>query len=160
MAINTNVALSSIIGKIEAQTTKERQIDFLRLHSSYALKAIIGYGMDPGCKWLLPPGDPPYKPLFDAADQEGRLYIECKKLLYFVDSDEGREVNQLRRENLFIQVLESIDPRDAQLLLRMKNRKLTIRMDAVREAFPSLTANWPIVDDNVEINDKKVKAKK
>ena len=160
MAINTNVALSSIIGKIEAQTTKEKQIDFLRLHSSYALKTKIGYGMDPGCKWLLPPGDPPYKPLFDAADQEGRLYIECKKLIYFVDSDEGREVNQLRRENLFIQVLESIDPRDALLLLRMKNRKLTIRMDAVREAFPTLTANWPIVDDNVEINDKKVKAKK
>jgi hypothetical protein len=49
MAINTNVALSSIIGKIEAQTTKEKQIDFLRLHSSYALKTIIGYGMDPGC---------------------------------------------------------------------------------------------------------------
>ena len=41
----------------------------------------------------------------------------------------------------------------------MKNRQLTIRMDAVREAFPTLTDHWPVVDD-VETDVKKVKAKK
>jgi hypothetical protein len=98
--------------------------------------------MDPGVKWLLPDGDPPYRPLDVSTDQEGRFYTECKKLIYFVDSPEGREVKPLKREQLFIQILESIDPRDAKLLLRMKNRNLKISYEAVRAAFPSLTSAW------------------
>lgn len=142
MALDTSKCMANLIAKIEAQTTKERQVDFLKLYSSYALKAVLGYGMDPGVKWLLPAGDPPYQPLFEAADQEGRFYTECKKLIYFVDSPEGREVKPLKREQLFIQVLESIDPRDAKLLLRMKNRQINIMPEAIAEAFPNLWEAW------------------
>ena len=142
MALDTNKCMATIVEKIEAQTTKERQVDFLKLHSSYALKAVLGYGMDPGVKWLLPDGDPPYRPLFDASDQEGRFYVECKKLIYFVDNPEGREVKPLKREQLFIQVLESVDARDAKLLLRMKNRQIKIMPEAIAEAFPNLWEAW------------------
>jgi hypothetical protein len=134
--------MANLIAKIEAQTTKERQVDFLKLYSSYALKAVLGYGMDPGVKWMLPDGDPPYRPLDVSADQEGRFYTECKKLIYFVDSPEGRQVNQLKREQLFIQVLESMDPRDSKLLLRMKNRQIKIMPEAIAEAFPNLWEAW------------------
>ena len=142
MALKTDKCMATIIDLIEKEKSRNKQVDQLKEHSSYALKAVLGYGMDPDVKWLLPDGDPPYKPLFEAADQEGRFYTECKKLIYFVDSVEGQQVKQVRREQLFIQVLESIDPRDAKLLLRMKNKKLKIKLDAVKEAFPNLAANW------------------
>jgi hypothetical protein len=134
--------MATIIDLIEKEKSRNKQVDLLKEHSSYALKTVLGYGMDPNVKWLLPDGDPPYKPLFDAADQEGRFYTECKKLIYFVDSEEGQQVKQVRREQLFIQILESIDPRDAKLLLRMKNKKLKVKLDAVKEAFPNLAGNW------------------
>ncbi len=142
MALDTAKCMANIVAKIEAQTTVEKQAEFLQLHSSYALKAVLGYGMDPGVKWLLPDGDPPYRPLFEAADQEGRFYVECKKLIYFVDSPEGREVKPLKREQLFIQVLESVDPRDAKLLLRMKHRQIKIMPEAIKIAFPNLWEAW------------------
>ena len=142
MALDTNKCMANLIAKIEAQPTWERQADFLRLYSSYALKAVLGYGMDPGVRWMLPSGDPPYRPLFEAADQEGRFYVECKKFIYFVDSPEGREVKPLKREQLFIQVLESIDPRDAKMLLRMKNRQLKIMPEAIADAFPNMWEAW------------------
>jgi len=142
MALDTSKCMANLIAKIEAQTTKERQVDFLKLYSSYALKAVLGYGMDPGVKWMLPDGDPPYRKLDVSADQEGRFYTECKKLIYFVDSPEGRQVNQLKREQLFIQVLESMDPRDSVLLLRMKNRQIKIMPEAIAEAFPNLWEAW------------------
>jgi hypothetical protein len=93
-------------------------------------------------KWLLPETDPPYKALEESTDQEGRFYNEINKLEYFIASPEGLNVNQVRREVLFIQILETIDPRDAKLLLRMKNKQLKIKVDAVKEAFPNLTTNW------------------
>ena len=142
MVLDTNKCMANIVAKIEAQPTVEKQVEFLQLHSSYALKAVLGYGMDPNVKWLLPDGDPPYRPLFEAADQEGRFYVECKKLIYFVDSPEGAQVKQLKREQLFIQVLESIDPRDAKMLLRMKNHQIKIRPEAIAEAFPNMWEAW------------------
>jgi hypothetical protein len=142
MAIDTSKCMATLIAKIESQTTKERQVDFLHLYSSYALKAVLGYGMDPGVKWMLPHTDPPYRKLDVSTDQEGRFYTECKKLIYFVDSPEGRQVNQLKREQLFIQVLESMDARDSALLLRMKNRRLKIMPEAVAEAFPNMWESW------------------
>ena len=142
MALDTNKCMSDIVAKIERQSTVEKQVEFLQYHSSYALKAVLGYGMDPGVKWLLPPGDPPYRPLDVSADQQGRFYIECKKLIYFVDSNEGREVKPLKREQLFIQVLESVDPRDAKLILRMKRRDIRIRPEAIQIAFPKMWEAW------------------
>jgi len=142
MALDTNKCMAQIVAKIESQTTVEKQVEFLQLHSSYALKAVLGFGMDPGVKWLLPPGDPPYRALEESTDQEGRFYIECKKLIYFVDSDEGREVKPLKREQLFIQVLESVDPRDAKLILRMKNRDIRIKPEAIKIAFPKMWEAW------------------
>ena len=140
--MNKRPALAQIIDKIEKQTTKTKQVEFLKKYSSKELKIVLGYGMDPGVKWLLPETDPPYKPLEQSTDQEGRFYQEVDKLEYFIATPEGLNVKQVRREVLFIQILESIDPRDALLLLRMKNRKLKIKKDAVKEAFPNLTANW------------------
>jgi hypothetical protein len=44
----------------------------------------------------------------------------------------------MRRESLFITLLESVDPKDAKLLLSVKNKKLpykNITKDLIQEAF-------------------------
>lgn len=134
--------LAQIVEEIEKAKTKDKQTALLIYHSSKALKDVLGYGMDPGVTWLLPQGDPPYKPLPEAAEQEGRLLAETRKFIYFVDSPDGRAIKPARREQLFIQLLESLDPRDAKLLLRIKNKTLKIKKEAVKAAFPNLAANW------------------
>lgn len=136
--------LSSIILEIEKQTTDEAQADVMRKNSSAALKTIIGYALDPGVKWMIPPGAPPYKQLHEAADQEGKLYSECVRMfIYFVDSPENRNITQIKREQLFIQVLESVDRDDAKLILRVKDKALNISRKAVMLAFPNTTKDWP-----------------
>jgi hypothetical protein len=50
-------------------------------------------------------------------------------------------LTNLRRETLFIQLLESVDPNDAKLLLAMKDKKSAfsgINKTIVRQAFPDL----------------------
>lgn len=134
--------LSVIVEEIEKQKSRNKQVALLRSNSCAELKSVLGFGMDPNVKWLLPDTVPPYTALEESLDVEGRFYSEVKKLIYFVDSPEGRDVRQIKREQLFVQVLESIDPRDAKLLLRMKDRKLKIKKESVKEAFPNLAANW------------------
>lgn len=96
---------------------------------------------DPSIKWLLPEGVPPYKPN-DLVDQQHRFYTEARKLYLFIEGG-NPNLKQLRRETLFIELLECLDPADAKLLISVKDKTLTypgVTKDIVNLAFPGLIA--------------------
>ncbi len=46
---------------------------------------------------------------------------------------------QMRREQLFVQILESVEPADAELILQMKDREIKgVSKSVVAKAFPEL----------------------
>lgn len=104
-----------------------------------AVLVILKHAFDPTIKFLLPDTDPPYKPT-NFLDQEGKLYTELRRLYLFVEGG-NPNLSKLRRETLFIELLESLDPNDAKLLCSMKNKKLPykeINSKLVLKAFPGL----------------------
>jgi hypothetical protein len=136
-----------LLEEVDKAKTKKEKIDLLHKNSNPTLKIVLGYTFDPNVKWLLPETDPPYKPLSENLEIEGRLVYETKKLYLFVDgpTDAQKNLTQIKREQLFITILESIDPKDAKLLLSMKNKKLpfkTITKKLIAEAFPTLAKDW------------------
>lgn len=87
-----------------------------------ALKLIFEYAFDPDKKFVLPEGDPPYKE--DSAPMgmsPGNLYQELKRFYVFCRKD----LSAIRRESLFVQLLENIHPQEAKLVLAIKDQKLT-----------------------------------
>jgi hypothetical protein len=135
-------SIASIIEEAEKHTDPQKQADVLMKNSSAALEEILVFSMDPNVKWLLPETPPPYKPVSEGTDQEGRLYAEVRRLPYFVNTREGLEVKQIRREVLFIEFLETIAPADAKMILRAKNKALSISVEAVKIAFPGISKGW------------------
>ena len=136
-----------IFEQVDKASTKKEKINILHLYSSAALKTVLGYTYDPGVVWLLPETNPPYTPLPANADQEARLVSELKKMYLFVagPTDTQKNLKQAKREMLFIELLEVIDPRDAIVVLGMKNGKLPYKgltRKLVAEAFPNMSANW------------------
>ncbi|MEK9699502.1 MAG: DUF6433 family protein [Candidatus Poseidoniales archaeon] len=128
--------LSKIIAEVEEKKTAKQQAAVLRENYSAALKDICWYTFFPQIEWKLPPGKPPYQALPESAEQEGKLYGEIKMLKYFVNTPDGMNMKDLKREQLFIQVLEGLDPADAALLCRMKDKNIKIKKAALQEAFP------------------------
>lgn len=135
--------ISSIIAEVEKETTPAKQAAILKANASAALKKVVGYAMDPEVRWLLPPGEPPYRPLPKSADAEGRLWTDIRLLDYFIASPEGKNITQIKREQIFMNLLESVDPDDAKLLIRVKDRQLKILPAAVKKAFPGISKDWP-----------------
>jgi hypothetical protein len=87
-----------------------------------ALRILFDYAFDPQKKFNLPDGDPPFKE--DPAPigmSPGNLHMEMRKLYIFCRKD----LTDLRRETLFIQLLENVHPSEAKLLLAIKDQKLT-----------------------------------
>ena len=86
-------------------------------------------------KWLLPEGNPPYSPLDKSLDAQSMLYQEMKRMYIFLEGLSN--VNAMKREQIFIRMLEEMDPDDAKLMLEVKSRKIKgVSKNVVKQAFP------------------------
>ena len=93
-----------------------------KFRGNAGLKFIFEHAFLPEKKFVLPEGDPPFKP--DAAPigmTPCNFTQETKKLYVFTAA---RELKSIRREALFIQLLENIHPSEAKVLLAVKDQKL------------------------------------
>ena len=133
------LSVSEILKKASELDNEASKIDWLRNNNSVALESILRGAFDQTINWILPAGDPPYKPN-DIVDQQHRLYTESRKLYLFIEGG-NPNLKQTRREALFIELLESVDPEDAKLLLSIKDKKLpyaSITPELVNKAFPGI----------------------
>ena len=83
----------------------------------------------------------------EGLEVHGALTSELRRMYLFVDgpTETQQKLKQQRREALFIELLESVHPDDAKLLLSMKERKLPVKgitRKLVAEAFPNLSKDW------------------
>lgn len=133
------LGVAEILKKASEIPNRDARVDWLRRHDSQALRYILAGALSPNIKWLLPEGEPPYKPN-DLVDQQHRLYTESRKLYLFVEGG-NPNLKQLRREALFIELIESLDPEDAKLLLAVKDKRMPypgITTEVANLAFPGL----------------------
>lgn len=131
------LGIAEVLKMVSEQKTKEEKINVFRKNDSSALRTVLKYALDPAVKWALPPGAPPYKPA-PYLDQQSMLYSEARRLYLFIEGGNSN-LTPLKRETLFIGLLESIDPEDAKVLLSAKEKKLKgVTAIIVNEAFPGL----------------------
>jgi hypothetical protein len=86
-----------------------------------ALKVFFEYAFLPEKKFILPEGNPPYKE--DSAPftmSPTTLLFELKRLYVFLRED----LKPIKREQLFINLLESLHPSEAKIILAVKEQKL------------------------------------
>jgi len=139
------VSISEILQKCDKLKARKDKVTFLKNNSSPALKMILGYCFDPRIKWMLPEGKPPFKLQPREADLQNVLFAEIRRLKIFINSVEYKDVKPIRRETLFVQFLESLDPDDALLIASIKDRIMpykTVTKDVVAQAFPNLAKEW------------------
>jgi len=137
----------SMFKKVEEAKTKAEKLQILKENSSPVLKQILGLTYDPRVNWLLPEGTPPYTPLPNDADAEITLQYASRQFYLFIEgnSETQRNLTQIKREALYIQLLESVNPAEVKILLGMKDRKLPykgVTRKLVAEAFPNLAKDW------------------
>ena len=131
-------SVSKLLSTISDLKKKEERVEALQVNSHPVLKNILKYMFDPNIKFLLPEGNPPFRA--SQFDEPKALLQEAHKLYLFVEGG-NNNLKPIRREQLFIQILEVINVEDANLLLSMKAKKCPykgITKDIITEAFPGL----------------------
>lgn len=141
MSIVNKLQIFEIFEKLENVKTKSEQINVLKNNDIMPLLDVLRGTFDDSIQWNLPDGEPPYTPSLPESAPSS-LLKQHLKFKYFVKGfKESDSLNKIRRERMFIDILESIHPKDAEVLIAMINKKSpseSLTKDVIQEAFPGL----------------------
>ena len=133
--------MNEILQKVSNAKTKAQKIKLLNEYNSPALRALLIANFDESVISMLPNGDVPYK-ANDAPEEteHTKLIQEYRKLYLFFKG--GANISQARRESLFIQLLEGLHAKEAEVLALVKDKKIgkrwKITRQCVEEAYPNI----------------------
>ena len=134
--------ISEVLKKVSNAKTKAEKIDLLRSYNTQALRSILIWNYDESVKSMIPEGEVPYTPNdAPAGTEHTRLAKEYRNLFRFVKGGHD-SLPTLKRETLFVQLLEGLHQSEAEVICLVKDKKLQkkyrITKAVVSEAFPQI----------------------
>ena len=137
-----NPFLHEILELASKQRSGAKKAEILQEYRNDALTSILVWNFDDSIISILPPGDVPYKENeVPVGTDHTSLRREWKHLYNFVKGGNDT-LNGLRRETMFIQMLEGLHPEEAKILCLTKDKQLQtkykISQANVAQAFPDI----------------------
>ena len=163
-----------VLALCSKQKTKAKKVEVLKKYEHDSLKALFIWNFDESVISLLPPGEVPYSSLEDEQITTGTLSTKIAQAvgtmeynnddsMGYGDLKKGKttirkewtkfynfckggndQLKSLRRETMFIQMLEGLHPLDAEILCLVKDKdletKYNITKEIVSQAYPDI--NW------------------
>ena len=160
-----------VLALASKQRSSAKKVEVLKKYEHESIKAIFIWNYDDSVISLLPPGEVPYAGLDEqnsfsgtmsgkvddavnkmaelgsnslGANDQGHTSIlkEYDKFFNFIKGGNDR-ISSLRRETMFINILQGLHPREAEILCLVKDKQLetkykTITKDIVSAAYPDI----------------------
>ena len=134
--------IHEVFDEVSKETDKQKKIELLRKNESVQLKYLLQLGFDAVQQFDLPEGSPPYKTdtKVPIGMSDTNLFVETRRIYVFL---KDKDLPKVKKEQLFIQMLEGLHHTEAELLIAVKDKKLSERYagltaDLVKETFPNL----------------------
>ena len=147
--------ISEVLQRVSNAKTKAKKVEILQEYRSEALTKILLCNFAKSIRFVFPEGETPYRPLDRPKGIDHQmLFTEHRMLEKFIaksingvvffgcSGQQRPSIQQLKKENLWIQILESLHPEESELLDLVKDKKLTVRDKVTKQnvidAFPEL----------------------
>ena len=164
----SNPFVFEILELASKQRSNAKKIEVLKTYEHDSLKSVLIWNFDETVISLLPEGDVPYGDVKDqnvysgtlsqnlsreasggesatVQDLQGRgrtsLRKEYQNLYHYVKGG-NNTLSTIRREMMFINLLQGLHPKESEVLILIKDKKLTdkykITFENVKESFPDI----------------------
>ncbi len=166
-----NPFVFEVLEAASKQRTKARKIEVLQKYAHNSIMAVLIWNFDESAISLLPEGDVPYGNTREDNSVTGTLSDKINDAVSMMaesgstslgSQDQGKAsirkeftkfynflkggnsgLSSLRRETMFINILEGLHPLEAEILILTKDKRLTdkykITKDVVSAAYPQIT---------------------
>jgi hypothetical protein len=140
-ATNARPLAHEIFTQVNNAKDKPLKIEVLRKHDSQGLRQILKAAFDPKIVFDVPEGIPPYMANeAPAGTDHTSLLDEVRKLYLFIKG--GSTIPKIKKETLFIQMLEALHKDDAEVLINIKDKKLNLVYKGLTENVVKEAFNW------------------
>ena len=160
-----------VLDLVSKQRSKAKKIEVLRKYEHVSLKVLFIWNFDDSVISMLPEGEVPYSGYEEqttssgtlttkiseevrkmhntgsfsmgSGDKQGHTTIrrEYKNFYHFVKGG-NNGLNNIRRETMFINILEGLHPLEAEIVCLVKDKKLSdrykITKELISEAYPDM----------------------
>lgn len=136
-------AIYEIFDEVESAPTRQEKVNVLRQNATYALRSVLKGSFDPGVEFVIdrvpyynPSDSPPGLGYTNLNQELGRAYLFEKH-----NAKVDPNLSQDRKEKILIQMLESLEKREAEVLINMLLKKQKVKgltYNLVKEAFPDI----------------------
>ena len=167
-SLPVNPFVVEVLDLVCKQKTNPKRIEALKYYEDNSIKSILIWNFDDSVLSMLPEGEVPYgdgerQQIFSGTlsdniareaaggesatgqDLDGRNKTSLRKewvnLYNFVQGG-NPNINAMRREVMFINILQGLHPKEAELLVKVKDKKLTelydISLENIKAAYPDI----------------------
>lgn len=157
-----NKLVSELFDLVEKAKSREEKLNLLRSHDFPVVRAMFSLNYNPSFKLNLPDGAPPFKRETDKpiGYHQTSLLLELRR--FYVWMDPNVTLPKVKRETLFIEMLEGLHFTEADIVCAVKDHELTkiypsLTESLVREAYPDI---FPFPPKLEEVEPKKLESSK
>ena len=120
-----NPLVSELFKAVHGKKDKKGKTDLLSQHKRDDVKALLIWNIDKEIRSAIPEGEVPYKKNEAPINSGGhtRLVHEWRTLYNYVKGGNDK-LSQMKRETMFIQLLEGLHESEAELLMLVKDKNL------------------------------------
>ena len=145
-----NPMVHELLEAVDSERVKARKIDLLRTHGDDCFKMVMIWNFDETVVSMLPDGPVPYQPVegdVQANREQGipqrtTIRNSARQFYRFVKGGDDA-MNKIKRESVFINILQTLPEPEAEILVLVKDKLLTtkynITKELVAEAYPEIT---------------------
>ena len=145
-----NPMVHELLEAVDAEKVKAKKLEILRTHGEDSFKMTMIWNFDESVVSMLPDGKVPYQPVESDVQanrekglpQRSTIRNSARQFYRFVKGGDD-QLNKIKRESIFINILETLPPPEAEILVLVKdkalNTKYNITKELVSEAYPEIT---------------------
>ena len=145
-----NPMVNEILEAVDSERVKAKKLEILRTHGDDSFKMVMIWNFDETVISMLPDGPVPYEPVegdVQANREQGipqrtTIRNSARQFYRFVKGGDDA-LNKIKRESIFINILQTLPQPEADILVLVKDKLLTskynITKELVAEAYPEIT---------------------
>ena len=145
-----NPMVHEILEAVDSERVKTKKLEILRTYGDDSFKMVMIWNFDETVVSMLPDGPVPYQPVegdVQANREQGipqrtTIRNSARQFYRFVKGGDDA-MNKIKRESVFINILQTLPEPEAEILVLVKDKLLTtkynITKELVAEAYPEIT---------------------
>lgn len=131
-----------IFSAVSVERTKAKKIEILQQYNENFIKSVLIWNFDETIVSVLPEGEVPVEAKEDAdKNPSTTIRKEWNKFYNFVKGGNDA-MNRLKKETMFINILEQLHPGECEVICLVKDKKLqtkyNITKELISEAYPDI----------------------